>query len=97
MVAGIRMQKILNALDALDSHNFDRVDNNNCLDTLFSNIFVQFVNMNDNASAAANTMNQNTLRVINAAKSTQDDAKNRSDSVSVSQKLCNRFCFFFSI
>lgn len=33
------MQKILNTLDALDKHNFERIDQNNSIDTLYNNIF----------------------------------------------------------
>lgn len=31
--------KVLNALDALDRHSFERVDGSNSLDTLYSKIF----------------------------------------------------------
>lgn len=31
--------KVLNALDALDRHSFDKTDSNNNLDTLYSKIF----------------------------------------------------------
>lgn len=31
--------KILNALDALDRHSFERIDQNNSLDTLYNKIF----------------------------------------------------------
>lgn len=33
------MQKILNTLEALDRHSFERVDEKNSLDTLYNNIF----------------------------------------------------------
>lgn len=36
---GSTIQQVLNALDALDRHNFDRVDSNNSLDSLYSKVF----------------------------------------------------------
>lgn len=38
-IIGSILQKVLSALDALDKHNFDKVDSSNSLDTLYSQIF----------------------------------------------------------
>jgi hypothetical protein len=38
-VAGVTTVKVLNALDALDRHSFERVDASNSLDTLYAKIF----------------------------------------------------------
>lgn len=38
-VSGVTTVKVLNALDALDRHSFERVDANNSLDTLYTKIF----------------------------------------------------------
>ena len=34
------MSKVLNVLDTLDRHNFDKVESNNCLDSLYNKIFM---------------------------------------------------------
>lgn len=36
---GSTIQQVLNALDALDRHNFDKVDINNSLDSLYAKVF----------------------------------------------------------
>lgn len=36
---GVTINKVLNALDALDRHGFEHVDANNSLDTLYAKIF----------------------------------------------------------
>lgn len=38
-VSGVTTVKVLNALDALDRHSFERVDASNSLDTLYTKIF----------------------------------------------------------
>ncbi|GFV97760.1 mediator of RNA polymerase II transcription subunit 12-like protein [Trichonephila clavipes] len=38
-LGGSTIQQVLNALDALDRHNFDRVDSGNSLDTLYVKVF----------------------------------------------------------
>lgn len=37
--SGVTTVKVLNALDALDRHSFERIDANNSLDTLYAKIF----------------------------------------------------------
>jgi len=41
--------KILNVLDALDRHSFERIDQNNSLDTLYNKIFLP-PNSKDNSN-----------------------------------------------
>lgn len=41
---GSTIQQVLNALDALDRHNFDRVDSNNSLDSLYTKVFPSLAN-----------------------------------------------------
>lgn len=41
--------KILNVLDALDRHSFERIDQNNSLDTLYNKIFI-LSNSKDNSN-----------------------------------------------
>lgn len=36
---GAKTMKILNVLDALDRHSFERIDQNNSLDTLYNKLF----------------------------------------------------------
>lgn len=38
--SGVTTVKVLNALDALDRHSFERMDGNNSLDTLYGKIFM---------------------------------------------------------
>jgi len=40
MFAGYTMGKVLNVLDMLDRHNFDKVESNNCLESLYNKIFL---------------------------------------------------------
>lgn len=42
--------KILNVLDALDRHSFERIDQNNSLDTLYNKIFLP-PNSKDNSNS----------------------------------------------
>jgi mediator of RNA polymerase II transcription subunit 12 len=42
------MGKVLNVLDMLDRHNFDKVESNNCLDSLYNKIFTVTQNKDGN-------------------------------------------------
>ncbi|RWS26166.1 thyroid hormone receptor-associated protein-like protein, partial [Leptotrombidium deliense] len=37
---GVTINRLLNALDSLDRHSFGKVENNNCIDTLYSKVFI---------------------------------------------------------
>ncbi|XP_060562886.1 mediator of RNA polymerase II transcription subunit 12-like protein [Ruditapes philippinarum] len=45
---GYTMGKVLNVLDMLDRHNFDKVESNNCLDSLYNKIFTVTQNKDGN-------------------------------------------------
>ena len=38
-IIGFTITKVLDVLDTLDRHNFDKVENNNSLDSLYNKIF----------------------------------------------------------
>lgn len=42
------MSKVLNVLDTLDRHNFDKVESVNCLDSLYHKIFTNSQNKDGN-------------------------------------------------
>lgn len=46
---GAKTMKILNVLDALDRHSFERIDQNNSLDTLYNKLFLP-PNSKDNSN-----------------------------------------------
>lgn len=68
--------KILNVLDALDRHSFERIDQNNSLDTLYNKIFLP-PNSKDNFNPL--------LTVGNISMSIENETSkdNRSEYVSV--------------
>lgn len=67
--------KILNVLDALDRHSFERIDLNNSLDTLYSKIFLP-PNSKDNSNSL--------ISVGNSVTTENDTLKdNRSEYVSI--------------
>ncbi len=80
-VAGIKMQKILNTLDALDSHNFERIDQNNSIDTLYNSIFPPIPEKQ--ASSSSSNVNS-TTRFMNKANTTgvNNQAEDKKDYVS---------------
>nr|CAD7412729.1 unnamed protein product [Timema cristinae] len=53
--AGLTTNKVLTALEALDRHSFDRMDSNNCLDTLYSKIFTVPGNKDNGSAGASDT------------------------------------------
>lgn len=68
--AGLRTNKVLQALDALDRHSFERIDSTNSLDTLYAKIFTPTVvkdnansspsgNQDDSANNSSNNSNNN--------------------------------------
>ncbi|XP_046669089.1 mediator of RNA polymerase II transcription subunit 12 isoform X4 [Homalodisca vitripennis] len=59
--AGVTTVKVLNALDALDRHSFERVDAGNSLDTLYAKIFPA---ANSTTSKDSPTTNQEETRVV---------------------------------
>lgn len=67
--------KILNVLDALDRHSFERIDQNNSLDTLYNKLFLP-PNSKDNS---------NPLVVGNISLPTENEISkdNRPEYVSV--------------
>lgn len=73
--------KILNALDALDRHSFERIDQNNSLDTLYNKIFLP-PNCKDNSNSL--------LVAGNIPMSTENETlkDNRSEYVSLLSVLC---------
>lgn len=77
------MQKILNTLDALDRHSFERIDQNNSIDTLYNNIFPPITEKLTNLSASGVAMRFNNKS--NSANNQTED--NKKDYVSV------LFCF----
>lgn len=68
--------KILNVLDALDRHSFERIDQNNSLDTLYNKIFLP-PNSKDNSNPL--------LAVGNISMSTENETSkdNRSEYVNI--------------
>lgn len=73
--------KILNVLDALDRHSFERIDQNNSLDTLYNKIFLP-PNFKDNS---------NPLLVGNISISTENETTKDNRSEYVSTKFSNYF------
>lgn len=69
--AGIKMQKILNTLDALDGHNFKRVDSINSIDTLYNNIFPSITEKSTSNNSSSKFNNKSN----NNAASNNDDKK----------------------
>lgn len=53
------MQKILNTLDALDRHSFERVDLNNSIDTLYNSIFPPIPEKLSNSSTSSGSIRFN--------------------------------------
>lgn len=78
--------KILNVLDALDRHSFERIDQNNSLDTLYNKIFLP-PNSKDNSNPL--------LTVGNISMSTENETSkdSRSEYVSINIDVC----FFFYV
>lgn len=73
---GAKTIKILNVLDALDRHSFERIDQNNSLDTLYNKIFLP-PNFKDNSNPL--------LAVGNMSMSTENETlkDNRSEYVNI--------------
>lgn len=67
--------KILNVLDALDRHSFERIDQNNSLDTLYNKIFLP-PNSKDNSNSLLAVGN------IPMATDSETSKDNRSEYVS---------------
>lgn len=57
--SGAKTIKILNVLDALDRHSFERIDQNNSLDTLYNKIFLP-PNSKDNSNPLLGNMSMST-------------------------------------
>lgn len=66
--------KILNVLDALDRHSFERIDQNNSLDTLYNKLFLP-PNLKENSNPL--------LAVGNISMSTENETSkdNRTEYV----------------
>jgi len=73
---GAKTIKILNVLDALDRHSFERIDQNNSLDTLYNKIFLP-PNSKDNSNPL--------LAVGNISMPTENETlkDNRSEYVNI--------------
>lgn len=75
------MQKILNTLDALDSHNFERIDLNNSIDTLYNNIFPPIPEKQTNINSTNVNTNGRFTNKLSVANNQADDS--RKDYVSI--------------
>lgn len=76
--------KILNVLDALDRHSFERIDQNNSLDTLYNKIFLP-PNSKDNSNALISVGN------ISATMENENSKDNRSEYVNGIYFVCYKF------
>lgn len=77
--------KILNVLDALDRHSFERIDQNNSLDTLYNKIFLP-PNSKDNSNPL--------LSVGNISMSTENETSKDNRSEYVKQNLFINIYFY---
>lgn len=78
--------KILNVLDALDRHSFERIDQNNSLDTLYNKIFLP-PNSKDNSNPL--------LAVGNISMSTENETLKDNRSEYVISNLFIIILFYF--
>lgn len=89
------MQKILNTLDALDSHNFERIDPNNSIDTLYNNIFPPIPEKQTNINSAHVNTNGRFTNKLSVANNQADD--NKKDYVRIMINLITKLLSFYQL